>query len=131
MTGESKAQDRSGEKKGWLLGWLGGFVWAAILAVILISQGRIMHGLVGLLLTGVAVAFIGASAPWRYPDTPYWRLMLPIYAIFIATLAWALLSYDGIESLGLNRWSLFLLLPLLSPLLIGGTRTWRDRRPES
>jgi hypothetical protein len=118
--------DRNGEKKGWLLGWLGGFIWAAILAVIFLFQGKTVPGLSGLALTGIGVGIIFASAPWKHPRRPYWQLMMPIYVAFFAAIGWAIWAYGGSDPLGLNAWSMFMLLPLLIPLAIVGKRTWED-----
>ena len=119
--------NRRGEKTGWLVGWSGGFIWALILAIILLVQGKATEGATGILLTGVAAGTIVFGAPWRHPDTPYWQLMLPLYTVFFAALFWAIWASDGFPGLGLNAWSVFLLLPLLTPFLTMGKRTWRER----
>ena len=118
--------DRSGEKWGWTLGWLGGFIWVLILSVLMLIQGRAAPGVVGLTLAGAAVLVILASAPWKHPGTPYWQLMLPVYAMFFASLGWALWCYDGPGMLGLSGWSVFLLLPILTPFATVGRKRWSE-----
>jgi len=119
--------DRRGEKIGWIGGWLGGFLWVVILAIVLLVQGRSVSGVVGLLLAAAGVLVIVVSAPWRHPATPYWKLMLPVYVLFFLCIAWGVWTYGGASGLGLSRWSVFLLLPILSPFGTVGRQRWRDR----
>ena len=121
--------DRSGEKTGWIGGWLGGFIWVVILAIIVLVQGKLLSGLIGLAIAGAAVAYVLVGAPWRHPDTPYWKLMLPVYVLFFVAIAWALWAADDVYSLALNRWHVFLLLPLLTPFWTTGRRRWSDSVP--
>jgi hypothetical protein len=123
--------DRKGEKLGWTGGWLGGFVWVAILALVFLFQGRTAQGLVGLALTGAAAGVIIRCAPWRFPRTPYWRLMLAPYAAFFLSIAWAVWAYGGLAAVGLNWWNLAWLLPMLIPLGTLSKRTWADGEPSA
>ena len=117
---------RKGEKVGWIGGWLGGFIWVVILSVVFLVQMKLVQGVIGLLLAGVAVATIIASAPWRNADTTYWKLMLPVYVVFFASIAWAVWSAGGLKPLGFNRWNAFLILPLLIPFGTVGRKRWID-----
>ena len=118
---------RAGERFGWLGGWLGGFIWVAILSGVFATQGRFAAAGFGLLLVGAAVTAIALSAPWKHPDTPYWKLMLPVYALFLASLAWLVVFWDAsLEEMGLNVWQLPLLLLVLIPFKTVGRRTWRQ-----
>ncbi len=119
-------KERAGEKIGWTAGWIGGFLWVAILSLVFLYQEKYAQGVSGLLLTGVAVVAIVAFAPWRWPTTPYWKLMLGPYGMFLVSIAWAIQSFGGLESAGLNWWNLFWLLPLLIPLGTAGGRKWKD-----
>ena len=105
---------------------MGGFIWVVILSVIFLVQHRVVQGLLGLALASVAVALIFYSAPWKHPDTPFWKLMLPIYVALFVTIAWAAWSYDGLDKLGLSGWSVFLVLPLLIPFATVGRKRWTD-----
>lgn len=118
--------NRRGEKIGWTGGWLGGFIWVAILSVVFLVQGQILKGLVGIALTLLAVVTIVSLAPWRFPQTPYWKLMVGPYAMFFLSIVWGVWSYGGLSALGLSWWNLFLLLPLLFPLGSQSKRTWAD-----
>jgi hypothetical protein len=117
---------RSGEKVGWIGGWLGGFIWVVILSVIFLVQGKLTSGVMGLALFCAAVVCILVGSPWRHPETLYWRLMIPVYVVFFGSIAWMVWSSDGPESLGLNWWNAFLLLPLLMPFWTAGRRRWSD-----
>ncbi|MEW5875570.1 MAG: hypothetical protein AB1752_10350 [Candidatus Zixiibacteriota bacterium] len=123
---------RRGERLGWTIGWLGGFLWVAILAVMLALQSRWAAAVTGCAIVVGAVAVILRASPWRCPRTPYWKLMLPVYALFFGAIGWAVLVAGDLHELGIvNWWSLFLLLPLLLPLWINGRRRWSDAENQS
>jgi uncharacterized membrane protein YfcA len=119
-------ESRRGEKVGWIGGWLGGFVWVVILSVVFLIQSKLTQGGVGLLLAGFAVLTIFASAPWRHANTVYWKLMLPVYVLFVVSVAWGIWSAGGLKPLGLNPWNGFLILPVLIPFWTTGRRRWTD-----
>lgn len=121
--------DRAGEKLGWTGGWLGGFLWVLLLSIIFVVQGRVTPGVLGLLLVAAAVLLVLVGAPWRHPDTPYWKLMSPVYLAFFAALGWACWSSGGVQELGLSGWSALLLLPLMIPFWTVGRRRWNDTAP--
>ncbi|QIK37500.1 hypothetical protein GWK36_05350 [Caldichromatium japonicum] len=98
--------DRTGERIGWMAGWIGGFIWVAILFVVFIYQKKFVAGLCGLLLTVASIIAIFSLAPWRHPSTPYWKLMLTPYGIFFVSIAWAIWTFGGLESVGVNWWNL-------------------------
>ncbi len=118
--------DRAGEKFGWIGGWLGGFIWVVILSAVFLVQGRVIQGSFGLALFCLAVAVIITGAPWRHRDTPYWKLMLPVYAAFFGSIVWMVWASEGAKELGLNWWHAFLVLPLLIPFQTVGRRRWDD-----
>jgi hypothetical protein len=117
---------RMGEKIGWVAGWTGGFIWVCVLSMVFLFQGRSEQGLLGAVLTGIAVLSILFFAPWRFPSTPYWKLMLAPYGVFFLSIAWAIWSYGGPGSAGLTWWNLLWFLPLLSPLGTLRKRKWAD-----
>lgn len=121
------ANSRKQEKIGWIGGWGGGFIWVLILSLVSLVRGRVTEAVIGLLICCAAGAAIAFFAPWRHPRRTYRVLMLPIYAVLLAALAWAAWSMDGLRSLGINNgWGLFILLPVLLPLWIAGPRRWAD-----
>ena len=119
-------RQRRGEKVGWIAGWLGGFLWLCLLSVLWLVLGRITDGVLGLVLFAAAVAAVLALAPWKHPETRYWKLMLPIYVILVAAAGLCVWCVGGFGKLGLSPWSLFLLMPLLIPFATTGARCWKD-----
>jgi len=117
---------RKGEKIGWAAGWIGGFIWVIILSMIFLVQGKWLSAGLGLLLVCAAAFVILRCAPWRYPDTPYWKLMLGPYAVFFVSVTWAVWSYGGADMLELNWWNFLWLLPVLIPFGALSMRKWSD-----
>ena len=118
--------NRWGEKIGWTAGWSGGFIWVAILSVVFWFQGKYIPGATGLILTGIALAVIVLFSPWRHPTTPYWKLLLAPYGVFLLSVVWAVWSFGGLAASGLRWWNLFWLLPLLVPLGPLSRKKWAD-----
>ncbi len=117
---------RRGEKLGWTLGWFGGFIWVILLSILWLVKGQVEAGITGLALFIVGAAVIITFAPWRHPDTPYWKLMLPVYAAFFLTVAWTIRTAGGFQGLGVTWWSFSWLLPMFVPFATIGKRRWRD-----
>jgi len=91
--------------------------------VVVQEQTPLMGVLVWVLNVGAVIGIL-ALAPWRHPDTPLWKLMLPLYGIMAAG---ALLLVLGFSGTGVRRFLPLLpaLLPTLLPLAILGRRSWR------
>lgn len=117
-------KNRNGEKIGWIGGWLGSFLWVLALAVMFLFQGKNRAGIIGLALVALGAFYIFSCAPWKSPHTPYWRLMIRLYAVLLTAIAWAVWAFGGLKGSGLNWWNLLLLLPVFSPLFTVGRRTW-------
>lgn len=121
--------DRRGERLGWTLGWMGGFLWVAVLAAVTLARGRPGAAAAGLALLAAGMALVVLLGPWRHPATPYWKLMLPIYAVFFAAVAWAVWVFAAAWRRDLGGWNAFLVLPILLPFGTIGRRRWRDHEP--
>ncbi|MBF0106668.1 MAG: hypothetical protein HQM16_15250 [Deltaproteobacteria bacterium] len=119
-------ENKTGQKIGWTAGWMGGFIWVFILSIVFLFHEKYPQGLLGLVLTGVAIVTIVFFAPWRFPTTSYWKLMLAPYGMFLLSIVWAIWSYGGLESIGLTWWNLLWLLPLLIPFGSLSKRKWSD-----
>ena len=117
---------RKGEKMGWVGGWAGAFIWVLALAVIWLWQGRLFSAIAAVLVLAVVVALIVLLAPWRRPATPYYKLMIPLYGVFFAMLAWALSSFGGFAVSGMRIWHMVWIVPCLIPFLTMGGRRWTD-----
>ncbi|HOO90260.1 MAG TPA: hypothetical protein PLA74_05500 [Syntrophales bacterium] len=116
--------NRRGEKIGWIVGWFGSFLWVCLLSVIWLFQNRMIDGIMGIILFVIAITAIIAITPWRYPDTQYWKLMLPMYVLFFLAIALCIYRYGGLENTGLQWTAFFWIIPCLVPLIIIGRRTW-------
>ena len=123
---EKTNASRRGEKIGWTLGWLGGFIWLLLLSVLWLIQKRTTEGFTGLALFVLAVVMILHFAPWRHPTTRYWKLMVPVYLVFLISVGMVVWSISGLEEHGLNWWSFFWVLPCLTPLGTLGGRRWQN-----
>lgn len=123
---QENIQKRTGEKVGWIGGWLGTFLWLGILATLWLFQGLLVYGLVGAGLFVLAVVMIFLAAPWRYPSTPYYKLILPLYGVLLAAVGNAVLAFGGLAGSGLKVWNLFWLFWVFTPLLILGRKRWND-----
>lgn len=118
--------NRVGEKIGWVGGWTGGFFWILILSVVWLVKGMTVEGIAGLVLVGLAMALIFATAPWKHPSTPFWKLMVPLYVMLGVSVVWALWAFGGAEKTGLTWWSIWWVIPLLIPFGTAGRRRWSD-----
>jgi len=119
--------NRRGEKLGWTWGWIGGFVWLPILGTLWVLNGQMLQGISAFTAFVVGCIATVFCAPWRHPRTPYWKLLLPVYAVLFAAIALMLLLYPGAtRQIGLNVGNLFLLLPMLLPFVTLGRRRWED-----
>ena len=112
---------------GWTGGWLASFAWVAIAALKLLLDGSVLPGVLGLLVTLVAVTLIVACAPWRFPNTMYWLLMTPLYLVFFLALAWIVWSHGDAESVGFRVSPV--LLVLLLPIVVVGRKRWSQTSP--
>ncbi len=119
-------KERKGEKIGWIGGWLGSFIWLCLLSIIWLIQGKTISGVSGISLFLAAVLSILVLAPWRHPGTKYWKLMLPIYMILIASAGLYIWLESVFSNAGVSWWSILYLTPLLIPFATIGTRCWND-----
>ncbi len=119
-------ENRKGGKIGWVGGWLGGFLWVAVLAVVFLFQGKVLQAVSGMGLAAAATACVLRFVPWRFPETPYWKLMLPSYGMLFLSVVWAIWAFGAAEASGSYWWTLVPLLSVLSPLITIGKRKWTD-----
>jgi hypothetical protein len=117
---------RKDERLAWLLGWTGAFLWVLVLASVKLAQGRLATGLIGFLLFLAGIGTAMSFSPWRHSSQRYWRLMIPAYIAFFIALGWVVSLAGGFAPLGLNKWALLFLLPLLLPFATAGQRRWTD-----
>ena len=115
--------NRKGEKLGWVGGWIGSFVWILGFAAISFIKGDLIYGVISIFTFPVALLMILKFVPWRYPGTKYWKLMLPIYAIFLISVIFVIYIITGFNDLGRVQYCLWL-LPCFTPIFVLGNRTW-------
>jgi hypothetical protein len=119
-------QNRKGEKFGWIGGWMGGFIWLFLLAIFWFIQGNLKSGIGAVILFLIAIICIFTFAPWKHPKTKYWKLMLPIYSIFIIALAACVYFYEGFNAIAMKWYSFFWILPCFIPFVTAGSRSWTN-----
>ena len=117
---------RSGEKIGWIGGWFGGFLWVIALSILFVIQGKHIEAVIGFVLSMLGLLSVFLSAPWKRPNTVYWKLMVPLYVILFGSIAWALWAFGGLTGRGLDWWNLLLIFPVLTPLFTIGKKRWND-----
>lgn len=118
--------NRKGEKWGWIGGWIGSFLWMPILGIVFVFKMGVDWNLVLVWFCSLtAFVLIFTLAPWRFPNTSMWRLMLPMYLLLIGGAAFLIRSYGN---LSLKEWIPMIpgMLPVLLPFWLIGKRKWRD-----
>ena len=120
--------NRRGEKIGWIGGWFGSFLWLLFLSVVWLFQARYAASFVGFFFFTAAGVLIFVTAPWKNPETRYWKLFLPMYGILALSIIGCVLASGGPHKLGLNAWNLLWLMPLLIPFVTAGQRCWNTDR---
>ena len=116
--------ERRGEKLSWIGGWVGAFCWLLVFSIIWMLQGRFLYAAIGEGMFLLALALILVFAPWKKPTTHYWKLMLPLYGVFLIAVAFVVYVFNGFERLADIQYGLWI-LPCLSPIFILGNKTWR------
>ena len=119
---------RRGERLGWSLGWAGSFAWVAALAVVFAIQAKWAAALGGLAIVLLAALAVVRGAPWRHPQTRYWRLMLAPLLLELLAVVWAWRGFAGDLAPGdqFSPWMLAWMLPLVLPIFSLGPRRWVD-----
>jgi len=123
---KDKLMKRRGEKFGWIGGWLGGFLWLGLLSAVWLLKNKISNGMIGIAVFVVSIIVIIITAPWKHPNTKYWKLMLPIYLLLFCSIALSIYLYGGLESIGLKWTAFFLVIPCFIPFVTTGNRTWNS-----
>ena len=122
--------NRKGEKIGWIGGWHGGFIWLGLLAIVWLFQNKTYDGVIGITIFIVASITIVMTAPWKHPNTRYWKLMLPIYFLLLVSVIFSIYVYGGFENSGLNWASLGGIASVFVPLFAIGSRRWNNLTKE-
>lgn len=123
---------RPGEKIGWIGGGTGSVLWIGIMGIILLTRGETPGGVIGIALMIVGILSVIIVAPWRFPETRYWVLFIPLYSIMFLSVIWAIIFFEDSPDQRENSWSYLILIPiligLLSPIFTVGRRKWIDKK---
>ena len=117
-----------GPEAGWTWGGFGSLIWLPILAVVFLCKGKVFAGTVTFLLFAGSVFYVIRYAPWKYPDTPLWKIYLGLAALLILSVIviyslWIFGTAYGYQGL----WQIvYLLSVFLIPVFVFGNRSWRD-----
>lgn len=131
LIGKEKIMERKGEKIGWICGWLGGFIWLGLLSIMWFFQSKISYGIIGIALFIISVIIINIVAPWKHPDTKYWKLMIPIYLLLFISIVVNIIFWGGMEKTGLKWASFFWIFSIIIPFFTLGNMTWGKMKKQS
>jgi hypothetical protein len=120
------ANVRKGEKIGWIGGFFGGFIWIFLLSFVWLFRGKTIQGVCGIGIFLLAVFLIFALVPWKHPETKYWKLMVPLFTLFIASILLCVWVEGAHGEYGFNGWSILYITPALIPVFTMGSRRWNS-----
>jgi len=123
--------ERKGERIGWIGGWIGSFLWLCALSILWFFQFKTLFGIIGLCLFCLAVIFIFHFEPSRFPNTKYWKLLMPMYLLLIGAIFLTLYVYGGFKKMGLSVFAFLWIIPLILPFFTIGNKTWLDEEKNS
>lgn len=121
-----------GPEAGWIWGGFGGIIWLPLLAVIFLFKGMVFTAVVTLVLFAGGVFYLIRYAPWKYPDTPLWK----IYSGFVALLVLSVVVIFSLWVFGTSYgyrglWQIvYLLSILLIPVFVFGNKSWKEMHGE-
>ena len=116
-----------GPRLGWTLGSVGGILWIGLLGGVLIHKGDAIGGWGGIGIFAIGLVYVFAAAPWRHPDTKFWKIYLGLLVILYgaaAFLIWRWLPFEPDANWMQRLPLLSCVLPLLVPLFTLGNKTW-------
>ena len=113
-----------GIKASWYGGWSGSLLWLLFLSFSHFYHQKYQLGMISFTFFAIGMLSGYKLRPWAHRQTPYWKLLTPIYFIVPGALAWALFTSDKVQFELNNLLLLTALLPILLPLLVLRNRTW-------
>lgn len=117
--------DQKWMKLGWLSFAIAGVVWIIPFGIIWLIQGRSFFGAIAIALCFIAIVAIINFVPWKYPDTKFWKLLIPPYGMFILAILLLLYVLTRFKSLSEIQYGLWL-LPCFTPFFTLGYKTWNS-----
>ena len=115
--------NRKGEKLGWIGGWIGSFCWMPAFGIVCFVKGQLIYGAIGTAFFFIALFLILKCVPWKYPKTKYWKLMVPIYTMFLVSVIAVIYVLTGFNDLARIQYGVWM-IPCLAPIAILGNKTW-------
>ena len=115
--------ERTGEKIGWIGGWAGGYIWILAFGILWFFQGKLLYVTIGTAIFIIACFLIVVFAPWRRPHTKYWKLMIPIYLLFLMSVIFVVNVLSGFHEPARMQYGLWI-VPCLLPIVLLGNKTW-------
>ncbi len=115
--------DRRGEKIGWTGGWIGSFIWVIALGVVWIFQGNLTDGIIASILFAFSIILVVKLSPWKHPKIKYWKLMVPIYTVFLIAAIFGVYVLNGFDDLSKIQYGLWI-FPCFTPIFILGNKKW-------
>ena len=99
------------------------FIWIIPFSIVWFLEAYYSYGVFGLTESIIALVCINLFAPWRYPDTKLWKLLIPPYIFFVLSIMFLLYVYTGFDSFSQIQYGIWL-IPCLVPFFILGYKTW-------
>jgi hypothetical protein len=118
--------ERRGEQVAWIAGIGGGMVWILFISMFWIYAGNDFVCLLGLALFALGLFLVFFFAPWRFPNTRYFLLLLPSYFVIAAALVLFVFWGWNILETDFPVWAFWFLAPMLLPLILLGNRKWKQ-----
>ncbi|SLM31313.1 membrane hypothetical protein [Desulfamplus magnetovallimortis] len=107
---------------GWYGGIIGGSIFLPMLSFLFIHTGHYMLSLwcmAGFLLTAIYAMRV---TPWKYPDTSYGKLIIPVVSIPVITAIAIAVVKPEYKGQTVNIWQVLTWIPLfMTPVLT----TWK------
>ena len=116
--------ERSGEKIGWTGGWIGAFVWLVVFAIVWTFQGHATIAIIAFLLFVFSIILIVKLSPWKHPTTKYWKLMAPIFSMFLISVFFVVYVLNGFDDLSKIQYGLWI-IPCFTPIFVLGNKKWQ------
>jgi hypothetical protein len=110
----------------WSVLSVGSISWMLVPAGILFAGGGFIGGVCCLGIFAAGVAYTRAAAPWKHPETPFWKIYAGLLVFILGGAAAIIVLWFPSRLDGLGPVSPLCVLPLLLPLILGGGRRWGD-----
>jgi len=110
-------------KSGWIFFTVSSFIWILPFCVFWFIKSKILFSISGTLLCLAGIGGIIFFAPWKFPDTRLWKLLIFPYAIFLLSVFLLVYDLTGFKNLKEILYGLWL-IPCFTPFLTLGWRKW-------